>query len=182
VPAAALPGPIGSELMRLSTILREEVVQLREMMQQLKNYDIAPEQLVNTIADLAHRFQCETGITARFITSLERLDLSPRACAEVARVVQEALVNVRKHSGAHNVHIRLTAAEGRCLLLIDDDGRGFPFAGRLSQAALDQTHQGPWVIKDRVRLLGGEVTVESDPGRGTRLEITVPLGSYALQA
>lgn len=182
VPAAALPGPIGSELIRLSTILREEVVQLREMMQQLRNYDIAPEQLVNTIADLAHRFQCETGITARFITPLERIDLSPRACAEVARVVQEALVNVRKHSGAHNVDIRLTATEGRCLLLIDDDGRGFPFAGRLSQAALDQTHQGPWVIKDRVRLLGGEVTVESDPGRGARLEITLPLGTYALQA
>lgn len=181
-PASALPGPLGGELNRLSTILRDEVVQLREMMQQLKNYDIAPEQLVNTVADLAHRFQCETGITARFITPLERLDLSPRACAEVARVVQEALVNVRKHSGAHNVHIRLTAAEGRCRLLIDDDGRGFPFAGRLSQAALDQTHQGPWVIKDRVRLLGGEVTVESDPGHGARLEISLPLASYALQA
>jgi len=57
---------------------------------------------------------------------------------------------------------------------VDDDGRGFGFSGRLSQAQLDQSRRGPVVIKERVQAMGGELEVESDPGRGSRLAITVP--------
>ena len=96
---------------------------------------------MNTIADVVQRFERETGITARFITPFDRIDLPARACGEVARVVQEALVNVRKHSGARNVFVRLAVADGVCRLAIDDDGRGFPFAGRLTPA--DQEHTAP---------------------------------------
>jgi signal transduction histidine kinase len=68
---------------------------------------------------------------------------------------------------------------GDCRLSIDDDGCGFPFSGRLSQADLDAARKGPLVINERVRLLGGALTVESDPGRGARLEIAVPLSYHA---
>jgi signal transduction histidine kinase len=57
---------------------------------------------------------------------------------------------------------------------IEDDGRGFPFSGRLSQSQLDNLGKGPLVIKERVRLIEGELTIESNPGHGSRLEITVP--------
>ena len=76
--------------------------------------------------------------------------------------------------------VRLTAVNGDCRLSIDDDGCGFPFAGRFSQADLDATRKGPLVIKERVRLLGGELTIESDPGRGARLEIAVPISAYGI--
>jgi signal transduction histidine kinase len=59
-------------------------------------------------------------------------------------------------------------------VLIEDDGRGFPFGGRLSQAELESLGKGPLVIKERVRLIEGELTIESTPGQGSRLEITVP--------
>ena len=180
VPAATTSRALASELNRLGTILRDEVVALRDLIQRMKQLDITPDQLMNTIADVVQRFERETGITARFITPFDRIDLPARACGEVARVVQEALVNVRKHSGARNVFVRLAVTDGICRLAIDDDGRGFPFAGRLSPAEQEHTRQGPVVIKERVRLLGGELTVESDPGRGARLEISFPVAIHAI--
>ena len=180
VPAATTSRALASELNRLGTILRDEVVALRDLIQRMKPIDITPDQLMNAIADIVQRFERETGITARFITPFDRIDLPARACGEVARVVQEALVNVRKHSGARNVFVRLAVTDGVCRLAIDDDGRGFPFAGRLSPAEQEHTRQGPVVIKERVRLLGGELTVESDPGHGARLEIFFPVATHAI--
>jgi signal transduction histidine kinase len=172
---------LGDELARLCDVLRQEAITLREMMQSMKPLDLRPEQLVNTIADLVQRFQRETDIAARFVSKLDRVPLPPRACGEVARIVQEALVNVRKHSGARNVIVRFSAAKGHCVLAIDDDGRGFGFTGRLSAADLEASSHGPGVIKERVRLLGGRMIVESDPRCGARLEIAVPLSSHAFQ-
>jgi signal transduction histidine kinase len=59
---------------------------------------------------------------------------------------------------------------------MEDDGRGFNFSGRLSQDELDQMGKGPMIIKERLRLIAGALTVESTPGTGTRLEIKVPRG------
>jgi signal transduction histidine kinase len=58
--------------------------------------------------------------------------------------------------------------------MIEDNGRGFPFSGRLSQQELEEIGKGPMVIRERVRLIEGELTIESNPGRGARLEIRVP--------
>jgi signal transduction histidine kinase len=171
---------VASELRRLKMILREEVVSLRELMHQMKPLELGPHQLVDALEDSVQRFQRETGISARFVTQLDRIALTPRACREVAQILHEALVNVRRHSGARNVFVRLTAVNGDCRLSIDDDGCGFPFAGRFSQADLEATRKGPLVIKERVRLLGGELTIESDPGRGARLEIAVPIATHGI--
>ena len=64
------------------------------------------------------------------------------------------------------------ALDGYVRLSVDDDGQGFPFSGRLAQAELDRLRRGPQVIKERTRAAGGELTVESTPGRGSRLAIT----------
>ena len=97
-----------------------------------------------------------------------------QVCRELARIVQEGLVNVRKHSRAHQALVRLGVRDGMWTVVIEDDGSGFPFTGRHSQAELDAMGKGPVVIKERVRLIEGDLTVESNPGRGSRLEISVP--------
>jgi signal transduction histidine kinase len=173
--------PLGDEVHRLGGLLHTEVLGLRDMMQQMQPSELAPERLIDTLADLVQRFQYETGIRARFMSQFERIDLSPRACREVTRMIQEALVNVRKHSGAKSVSVRLTCADGVCRLAIDDDGRGFPFTGRLSLNDVEFGRQGPRVIKERVRLLGGELAVESAPNQGARIAISIPMtGHYAI--
>ena len=93
----------------------------------------------------------------------------------MSHILQEGLVNVRKHSGARHVLVRAGASNGRVRLSIEDDGCGFPFSGRLSHAELAARHQGPAVIMERVHALGGEITVESRPGHGARVDVAVPL-------
>jgi two-component system nitrate/nitrite sensor histidine kinase NarX len=130
--------------------------------------------LIGFLADTVERFQRETGITARFSCDLEQPDMPQPVCRELSRIVQEGLVNVRKHSQARTALVRLSARNARWTLVIEDDGRGFPFSGRLSQVDLDALGKGPLVIKERVRVIAGELTIESNPGQGSRLEISVP--------
>ena len=108
------------------------------------------------------------------MTDLTDVSLAPRQARELVRIVQEALVNIRKHSGARTVVLRLTAADDGLVLTVDDDGRGFQFEGRLNLDELDAARRGPLVIKERVRVLGGTMRIDSAPGRGSRLEIFVP--------
>jgi signal transduction histidine kinase len=168
------PGLVTEELGRIQGLLREEVLKLRELMQQMKTLDVDSKKLLGLLSDTVERFQRETGISARFLSDLDELNMPQPVCRELARIVQEALVNVRKHSQARQVLVRLGSRNGAWHVLIEDDGRGFPFSGRVSQAELDTLGKGPLVIKERVRLLEGELTIESNPGQGSRLEISVP--------
>ncbi len=166
--------PIGAELGRIQSLLREEVLKLRELMQQMKAIDVDADRLLGVLRDTVERFQRETGITARFVTDLEELDMPQRLCREILRIVQESLVNVRKHSGARHALVRLSSNGEKWNLIVEDDGRGFEFAGRYNHDQMEENGKGPLIIKERVRLIAGELTVESNPGQGTRLEITVP--------
>jgi two-component system nitrate/nitrite sensor histidine kinase NarX len=146
----------------------------------MKPVTVGPDALVDVLADMVQRFGRETAISARFVSKLDRVPLSPRVCGEVVRILQEALVNVRRHSGAKHVSVRCSIVNGHCVLSIDDDGRGFASTGRPGRKSLDAATEGPWVIKERLRLLGGKMIVESEPGCGARLEISVPLASHVL--
>ncbi len=165
---------VNAELGRIQKLLREEVLKLRELMQTMKSFEVDADRLVGFISDTVERFRRETGIAAEFASELERVDLTPRVCRELARIVQESLVNVRKHSGARHVLVRLAQRAGNLQLTVEDDGKGFPFSGRLSGAELETSGKGPAVIRDRVRLLAGELAIESTPGHGARLEVRIP--------
>ena len=83
-------------------------------------------------------------------------------------------MNVRKHSVASHVLIKLDRGDGGSRLIIEDDGRGFPFSGCFSQADLEADGRGPLVIRESVRSIDGELLLESIAGRGSRLVITIP--------
>ncbi len=166
--------PVNEELGRIQKLLREEVLKLRELMQAMKSFEVNADRLLGFISDTVERFRRETGIAAEFVSELERVDLPPRVCRELARIVQESLVNVRKHSGAHHVLVRLAQRAGNLQLTVEDDGKGFSFSGRLSDAELETSGKGPGVIRERVRLLAAELAIESTPGHGARLEVRIP--------
>jgi two-component system nitrate/nitrite sensor histidine kinase NarX len=165
---------VADELGRVQALLREEVLKLRELMQEMKSIEVDAHRLPAFLRDTVERFQRETGISARFVNDDEPVWMPQRVCREVARIVQEALVNVRKHSKAQHAIVRLAGNNGCWRLTIEDDGRGFDFDGRLTQTELEDSRKGPAVIKERVRLIDGQLTIESSPGRGSRLEILVP--------
>ena len=163
--------PIEAELGRLEHTLAEQMIAARELMHRVRPVEVTPRQLPEYLGAIVDRFTRETGILAHYHTDVEHADLSPRTCRELARTLQEALVNVRKHSAARHVVVRFSADPIHYRLTIDNDGRPFEFAGRLTLAELEAARRGPLVIKERVREMGGELVIESSAERGVRLDI-----------
>lgn len=165
---------VTEELERIQGLLREEVLKLRELMQEMKSTEVDARKLPGFLRDTVQRFQRETGIAAQFVMAADEVILPQPVCRELARIAQEALVNVRKHSRAKRVIVQLSQDDARWRLIVEDDGNGFPFSGRIEQSELDQSGKAPGIIRERVRLIQGELAIESTPGRGSRIEVSVP--------
>jgi len=169
-----------AELGDVQQLLQREVLALRELMQALRPIELeTSDQLPDVLASLVERFRRDTGVSARFVCTGGPISLPAPTALELARIVQEALVNVRKHSRARNVLVRLTNNEHTCSLVIEDDGQGFEFEGRLSARELDKRRVGPAIIKERARIAGAQLAVDSSPGVGARLELTFDDGVHA---
>jgi signal transduction histidine kinase len=160
------------ELERIQGLLREEVLKLRELMQEMKSTEVDARKLPGFLRDTVQRFQRETGIAAQFVMDADEVVLPQATCRELARIAQEALVNVRKHSGAKRVIVQLSRDDSKWQLIVEDDGAGFPFSGRIAQSELEG--RAPAIIRERVRLIQGELAIESNPGKGARVEVSVP--------
>ena len=170
--------PAAEELGHIQQIVHHEILNLRELMRQMRPVEVDPRKLLEFVANMVDKFRRETGIAATFHSDQPDLVLPANVSREVALLVQEALMNVLKHSDARRVLVRMSSQDGACKLVVDDDGRGFDFVGRLTQAELDAAHKGPLVIRERVRSIRGQLTIESYPGRGARLEISFPQKAY----
>lgn len=166
------PAFIDREVGEVQDLLQREVLSLRELMQALRPIELeGADQLPDVLAALVERFRRDTGISARFVPVGGSVTLPPAKALEIVRIVQEALANVRRHSHARNVLVSLAGDDGSCRLVIEDDGCGFEFDGRLSALELDQRRIGPAVIKERARMAGAQLAVESTPGVGARIEL-----------
>jgi len=87
-------------------------------------------------------------------------------------MVQEALTNVARHAGASKATVRLWADDETMGVQIEDQGAGFDLEAALSTGA----SSGLAGMHERVALLGGQLTIETAPGTGTRLTAELPLG------
>lgn len=99
--------------------------------------------------------------------------LPEQAATAAFRIIQEALSNVIQHAQAQQATVTVREGDGRVHLEVSDDGRGIEPA-RLR--ALPPGHLGLRGMRERATLLGGEFSVESVPGRGTRVLVTIPTG------
>ena len=89
---------------------------------------------------------------------------------QVVRIIQESLANIRKHSKAHNVRVLLHCNEnGDFRALIEDDGVGI---GDTVLEGSPGEHVGLSIMQERAQRLGGALRIESEPGEGTRIELT----------
>lgn len=102
--------------------------------------------------------------------------LSPEQELALYRITQEALANVRKHASAHEVRVRLSFNRAAMRLEVDDDGVGFTVPASFAQLA-QHDNFGLMGIEERTWAVGGQVSIQSAPGEGTRLVVTMPLDS-----
>jgi signal transduction histidine kinase len=119
--------------------------------------------------DFADRF----GMRVEFECVADLPALPPRAQAEALRIAQEALSNVRRHADATFVRVRAAVEEGRLVVAVGDNGRGF------DPEAVGQNAFGLASMRERAALIGGELRIESAPQDGTRVSLLLPLAMAA---
>ena len=168
---------IGDELQQMQQTIHEQLQQLREMVQRSRTIEVTSDRLLDFLSSATSKFANDTYISAHFESNVApgtSVDLAEGDCRELARIAHEAMVNVRKHSRAKAMLIRLMDEPSCIRLTMEDDGRGLGFQGRLNLSELDAAQAGPAVIKDCVRALGAELYIESHSWKGTRIEVVVP--------
>jgi signal transduction histidine kinase len=152
--------------------LEGEVVVLRRLMSDLRPPVLDNRGLAEALAEHVEGFQRDTSIDAGVVAELpERL--APELETVLYRVVQESLNNVSKHAQASRVRVEVSTADGEVRLRVTDDGRGFD--AHVADQLLREGHFGLAGMKERVALAGGSLGVQSSPGRGTTIEVDLPV-------
>lgn len=148
------------------TRLQQEIVSLRNLMSHLNKSAIGTRSITDRLTEMLARFQVDTGIRSRLLTSAA-LAAPPRIGGELVRLVEAALSNVRRHSGATYVDVTLERDGDGWLLIIEDDGVAGREGGR-------QKTVTPWSMRERVTALGGQLVVEPRADVGVRVEVRLP--------
>jgi two-component system nitrate/nitrite sensor histidine kinase NarX len=159
-------------LSELADLAEEAYRDVREAILGLRESSRAERGLFDSLRAYLEKFGHQSGIKVTLETAFEgEPRLSPRAEVQIIRVIQEALTNIRKHAAASCAVVRVTCDDGDVSFQIEDDGRGFDLARTL----LDRDARfGLHSMRERMELIGGTLTIDSAPGRGTRLVARVP--------
>jgi signal transduction histidine kinase len=129
--------------------------------------------LASAIEGICHAYTERAGVQVR--AELEPVELAPALEHAVLRVTQEALANAVRHADADRITVRLRACEDLLVLEITDNGHGFDVAARQETAV----GLGLGAMRDRVTEHGGQLSVDSAPGTGTRVRACFPLAPLA---
>jgi len=128
-----------------------------------------PGGLRPALEELCERFG-QRGLPVRLEGDAELPDLPPPVAVAAIRVLSEALANAERHAGARSAVLDARCAGERLELAVRDDGRGFT-----ASDAPAEGHFGLLLMRERARAAGGSLSIESDPGRGTRVSLDLPL-------
>jgi two-component system, NarL family, sensor histidine kinase UhpB len=161
------PPELEAELEETKALANQAMTELLSLARQLRPTALDDLGLAAAIAGQVEQL-ARGEVEAELSAEGDFSDLDDDAQLVVYRVAQEALSNATRHSGASQIEVRLRRSDdGGVALDVADNGRGFAFAE--SESGL-----GIAGMRERALLVGGELTIESRPGRGTTVQLTVP--------
>jgi signal transduction histidine kinase len=177
--AAEAELPEGAEearghLERARRTARDNLAEARRLVWDLRPEVLSAAPLGEALGRLAGRVAEETGMVATATVTGTPRPLSADAEVTLLRVTQEALANVTRHADAGRVAVTLSYMDGETALDVRDDGSGFAPGADGAGANGGLGLRG---MRERVEALGGRLAVESAPGQGTTIAVTVPEGS-----
>lgn len=151
---------------------RKGLEDARRAVQGMAPTSLEQQSTAEAIADLVRSFESQEGIATQFVLTGEELPLSQEQSLGLLRIAQEALNNARKYSNARRVRVGLLFSSETTLLRVEDDGVGFDPSAL--PAPDGESGYGLFGMRERVRLLEGEIQIESTPGWGTRIVVILP--------
>jgi PAS domain S-box-containing protein len=176
--ARSAAGPAAQpNLDEIIALMQRAGAQVRSLALELRPMLLETAGLGGTLRWLTDQYQQRTGIIMQVTGHVP--DVSGEVAIACFRIVQEALTNVVRHSRAKHVWIELSQAEGLLELVVRDDGAGFDVPRTLERAA-SGANLGLIGMRERVEILGGQLAIDSQPGQGTRIRVSLPVGEPAL--
>jgi signal transduction histidine kinase len=164
------PSAMAGELAHAEEVAHEGLKEARTAITQMRVNAVRETGLGPALSNLFDRFIDRTGLTGEFASDLEAARFGDERAETLLRMTQEALRNVEQHARATRVLVKLGAAGGsRLELSIEDNGIGFD--PRLKRP----DHYGLVGLREQADLIGAELHIESKPGAGTRLSVSLRL-------
>jgi len=163
-----------ANLKRLSAQTLDEV---RHLALELRPSSIDDLGLIAALQQYTREYTDKFGVNADFQASgFEGKRLRPEVEIALYRIVQEALTNVAKHSGATKVSVLMSIRNSSIVAIVEDNGKGFDVRSILASRTKEKK-LGLYGMQERASLIGGVLTIEADPGKGTTIFVEVPLTS-----
>lgn len=167
------------EIAEMKNIITETYVDVREIISGFRTKIELGEEFIPTLKEYLEKFSLRNELELDYLIEEQKLIFSLPIEISLLRIIQEGLANIRKHSRAKNARVEVRYSpvsgkgrgEGEILIIIEDDGIGFDLA-KINSA---QRHLGLDIIRERVEKLKGKFKIDSVLGRGTRLEIIIPV-------
>jgi two-component system sensor histidine kinase UhpB len=147
--------------------VRRALDEVRRISRELRPEALDDLGLVSAIVALTERFSQGAGLNVRRVLDRELPPLTEEAELVIYRVAQEALTNVARHAGTDNAELSLTSSNGRLILRVADDGRGFD-PSRAEGGGL----RG---MRERAVLVGAQLAVSRSPRGGAEVRLSVPV-------
>lgn len=169
------PAQLLSELENIENDLRAGLDEVRQFIYDLSPVSFSEVGLAMSLRRYLSKFSERTGIAANLSIDPELERLNGQIEIGVFRIIQEALQNVRKHSRATQVDVRVSRLEGSLCAVVADNGVGF----EPTAAPSGGLHFGMVGMQERARLIHGDLVIESAPGQGTRVSLSVPLSEFS---
>jgi PAS domain S-box-containing protein len=163
------PGEVRAKLAGMQGLIDATVTSARRISADLRPLMLDDLGLLAACEWLSSTFSQRTGIPCEFVASGSDLDLPDPHATAIFRTLQESLTNAAKHAHATQVEATLERGGDGITLTVMDNGRGFETADARRPGSF-----GLIGLRERAYLLGGSVSVESQPGRGTRVELRLP--------
>lgn len=161
-------------LTELQNMISRAYRDLREAMFGLRALAEPGTDIVTAFREYLAHYRAQYGLDVRLEASEdERATLDGETQAQVMRIVQQALSNVRRHAGTDRASLRIERESDVIRIYIEDEGQGFDLG--LLKAADDGRHLGLSTMRERAESVGGTLAVDSQPGQGTTVVLQLPL-------
>ena len=165
---------VSDKLDRLVEVTQAAHDEIRTYIKSARSISPSDSDFLESLRNDILLFEQRSNIPTELFTNLDlaEIDLAPQVQLHLLSIAKEALNNVQKHSGAGHVNLSLSLEKEKVLLLIEDDGRGFTVSDKNDGAG---KAFGLSIMKERAEEIGAELAVESAPGKGCRVALTLPV-------
>ncbi len=168
------PERVPEELAELEQLSTRALLQVRNMLFDLRPVLLETHGLYAALQVYGERQFVADGLKIHLDIDALKTRLAPKTEAAVFAIIQEAIGNARKHADANHIWVSAKASSNALTISVRDDGRGFDL-GQVEASYAQRGNLGLLTMKERTEICAGKLTIDSQPGKGTTVTLTLPI-------